>query len=294
MAHRAGTAAIVGRPNVGKSTLVNALVGQKVAIVTPRPQTTRTRIVGIRTLPEAQLVLIDTPGLHQARSLLNRRMVDLARTSLAEADVAVLVVDAAAGIKGGDREIVEGLATTKAPTVVVLNKIDLIVKSKILPVMAALGDLLPGADLVPGSAKTGAELGTVLDVIISKLPEGPRLYPEEEFTTETERSLVLELVREQIFLATRDEVPYGVAVILDDFTEKPEKSLTVIKATILVDRESHKPIVLGSRGERIKAIGTTARQEIEALLGTKVFLELFVRVEPGWSESPRRLTELGL
>ncbi len=294
MAHRAGTAAIVGRPNVGKSTLVNALVGQKVAIVTPRPQTTRTRIVGIRTLPEAQLVLIDTPGLHQARSLLNRRMVDLARTSLAEADVAVLVVDAASGIKGGDREIVEGLAATKAPTVVVLNKIDLIVKSKILPVMAALADLLPGAELVPASAKTGAELATVLDVIVSKLPEGPRLYPEEEFTTETERSLVLELVREQIFLATRDEVPYGAAVLLDEFTEKPEKALTVIKATILVDRESHKPIVLGSGGERIKAIGTTARQEIEALLGTKVFLELFVRVEPGWSESPRRLTELGL
>jgi len=294
MAHRAGTAAIVGRPNVGKSTLVNALVGQKVAIVTPRPQTTRTRIVGIRTLPEAQLVLIDTPGLHQARSLLNRRMVDLARTSLAEADVAVLVVDAASGIKGGDREIAEGLAATKAPTVVVLNKIDLIVKSKILPVMAALADLLPGAELVPASAKTGAELATVLDVIVSKLPEGPRLYPEEEFTTETERSLVLELVREQIFLATRDEVPYGAAVLLDEFTEKPEKALTVIKATILVDRESHKPIVLGSGGERIKAIGTTARQEVEALLGTKVFLELFVRVEPGWSESPRRLTELGL
>ena len=294
MAHRAGTAAVVGRPNVGKSTLVNALVGQKVAIVTPRPQTTRTRIVGIRTLPEAQLVVIDTPGLHHARSLLNRRMVDLARTSLAEADLAVLVVDAASGIKGGDREIAEGLVATKAPTVVVLNKIDLIVKSKILPVMAALADLLPGAELVPASAKTGAELATVLDVIVSKLPEGPRLYSEEEFTTETERSLVLELVREQIFLATRDEVPYGVAVILDDFTEKPEKSLTVIKATILVDRESHKPIVLGSRGERIKAIGTTARQEIEALLGTKVFLELFVRVEAGWSESPRRLMELGL
>ena len=294
MAHRAGTAAIVGRPNVGKSTLLNALVGQKVAIVTPRPQTTRTRIVGIRTLPEAQLVLVDTPGLHQARSLLNRRMVDLARSSLAEAEVAVLVMDATSGITGADRDIAEGLAATKAPTVVVLNKIDLIAKSKLLPVMAALAQILPGAELVPASAKTGAEIATVLDVIIAKLPEGPPLYPEEDFTTETERSLVLELVREQIFLATRDEVPYGVAVILDEFTEKPEKKLTVIKATILVDRESHKPIVLGSRGDRIKTIGTTARQEIEALLGMKVFLELFVRVEPGWSESPKRLTELGL
>jgi len=294
MAHRAGTAVIVGRPNVGKSTLLNALVGQKVAIVTPRPQTTRTRIVGIRTLPQAQIVLVDTPGLHQARSLLNRRMVDVARSTLAEADVAVLVVDAAAGLTGGDREIAEGLAATKAPTVVVLNKMDLIVKSKLLPTMAALATIVPDAELVPASAKTGAEIETVLDVVVSKLPEGPSLYPEAEFTIETERTLVQELVREQIFLATRDEVPYGVAVLLDEFTEKPEKSLTVVKATILVDRENHKPIVLGTKGERIKAIGTTARQEIEALLGTKVFLELFVRVEPGWSESPRRLSDLGL
>jgi GTP-binding protein Era len=221
-------------------------------------------------------------------------MVDVARSTLAEADVAVLVVDAAAGLTGGDREIAEGLAATKAPTVVVLNKMDLIVKSKLLPTMAALATIVPDAELVPASAKTGAEIETVLDVVVSKLPEGPSLYPEAEFTIETERTLVQELVREQIFLATRDEVPYGVAVLLDEFTEKPEKSLTVVKATILVDRENHKPIVLGTKGERIKAIGTTARQEIEALLGTKVFLELFVRVEPGWSESPRRLSDLGL
>ena len=292
MAHRAGIAVIVGRPNVGKSTLLNALVGQKVAIVTPRPQTTRTRIIGIRTLPDAQLVLVDTPGLHQARSLLNRRMVDLARTSLSEADVAVLVIDASVGFHAGDREIAEGLAQTKAPTVVVLNKIDRIAKSKLLPIMAAVAQILPGAEIVPASAKTGGELGTVLDVVVKALPEGPNLYPDDDFTTETERTLVQELVREQIFLATRDEVPYGVAVVLEEFTEK--QNLTVVKATILVDRENHKPIVLGTKGERIKAIGTTARQEIEALLGTKVFLELFVRVEPGWSESPRRLTELGL
>ncbi len=294
MAHRAGTAVIVGRPNVGKSTLLNALVGQKVAIVTPRPQTTRTRIVGIRTLPEAQIVLVDTPGLHSARSLLNRRMVDVARSTLAEADVAVLAVDAAARLQPADREIAQGLATTRAPAVVVLNKMDLIAKSKLLPVMAALAEIAPDAELVPASARTGTGIDTVLDVVVAKLPEGPRLYPEDEFTTETERSLVQELVREQIFLATRDEVPYGVAVAIDEFTERRDKPITVVKATILVDRESHKPIVLGVRGARIKSIGTTARREIEALLGTKVFLELFVRVEPGWSESPRRLNELGL
>ena len=294
MTHRAGTVVIVGRPNVGKSTLLNALVGQKVAIVTPRPQTTRTRIVGIRTLPEAQLVLVDTPGLHQARSLLNRRMVDVARSTVTEADVALLVVDATAGVTAGDREVAATLAAASIPTVVTLNKLDRVAKSRVLPMMATLHELLPDAELVPASARTGAELATVLDVLVRRLPEGPPLHPPEEFTTETERALVQELVREQIFLATRDEVPYGVAVLIDEFTERPERSLTVVKATILVGRESHKPILIGTGGERLKAIGAAARREIETLLGTKVFLELFVRVEPGWSESARRLGELGL
>ncbi|MGH7896276.1 MAG: GTPase Era [Candidatus Binatia bacterium] len=294
MSHRAGTAVIVGRPNVGKSTLVNALVGQKVAIVTPRPQTTRTRVVGIRTLAEAQVVFLDTPGIHPARSLLNRRMVELARSALADADVAVLVVEAGAGVTAGDRALTEELAGRTGPVVVVLNKLDRIVKSKLLPIMAEMGRLLPRAELVPGSAKTGAELPTVLDVIVKHLPEGPNLYPDDEFTTETERHLAEELVREQVFLATREEIPYGVAVVLDEFTERPERRVTVVKATILVDRENHKPIVIGAGGERLKTIGTRAREEIEALLGTKVFLELFVRVEPGWSQSPRRLAELGL
>jgi GTP-binding protein Era len=294
MAHRAGTAVIVGRPNVGKSTLLNALVGQKVAIVTPRPQTTRTRIVGIRTLPEAQVVLLDTPGLHQARSALNKRMVDVARSTLTDADVAVLVVDVSAGLTKGDREIAAGLAATKKPTVVVVNKIDAVAKSKALPLLGELATILPGAELIPASAKNGTQLDTVLACVIRTLPEGPRLYHESEFTTETERSLVQELVREQIFLATRNEVPYGTAVLIEEFTEKPEKHMTVVKATILVDRDNHKPIVIGAGGAQLKAIGTKARQEIEELLGTKVFLELFVRVEPGWAEKPRRLSELGL
>jgi GTPase len=294
MAHRAGTAVIVGRPNVGKSTLLNALVGQKVAIVTPRPQTTRTRIVGIRTLPEAQVVLLDTPGLHQARSPLNRRMVDVARSTLTEADVVILVVDVSAGLTGGDREIASGLAASRKPTVVVVNKIDAVAKSKALPILGELAAILPGAELIPASAKNGTQLDAVLDLVVQSLPEGPRLYPESEFTTETERSLVQELVREQIFLATRDEVPYGTAVLIDEFTEKPEKNMTVVQATILVDRENHKPIVIGAGGAQLKAIGTKARKEIEELLGTKVFLELFVRVEPGWAEKPRRLSELGL
>jgi GTP-binding protein Era len=289
MAHRAGTAVIVGRPNVGKSTLLNALVGQKVAIVTPRPQTTRTRIVGIRTLPEAQVVS-HTPAT--ARSPLNCRMVDVAldahRSRRRDP-----VVDVSAG-HGCRPEIASGLVTSRKPTVVVVNKIDAVAKSKALPILGELAAILPGAELIPASAKNGAQLDTVLDIVVRSLPEGPRLYPESEFTTETERSLVQELVREQIFLATRDEVPYGTAVLIDEFTEKPEKNMTVVQATILVDRENHKPIVIGAGGAQLKAIGTKARKEIEELLGTKVFLELFVRVEPGWAEKPRRLSELGL
>jgi GTP-binding protein Era len=294
MSHRAGTAVIVGRPNVGKSTLLNALVGQKIAIVTPRPQTTRTRIVGIRTLPHAQLVLLDTPGIHPARSLLNRRMVDTARATLADADVAVLVLDAADGLLRGDRELVAGLAPSTGPVVVVANKIDTVAKPKLLPLMAEVATSLPRAEIVPVSARTGAEVGTLLNVLVAQLPVGPRLYPEEEFTTETERTLVQELVREQIFLATRAEVPYGVAVVVDAFGERPEKQLTVVQATILVARESHKGIVIGAGGAMLRQIGSAARREIEQLLGTRVFLELFVRVEPSWSENARRLTELGL
>jgi GTP-binding protein Era len=294
MSHRAGTAVIVGRPNVGKSTLLNALVGQKIAIVTPRPQTTRTRIVGIRTLPHAQLVLLDTPGIHPARSLLNRRMVDTARATLADADVAVLVIDAGDGLLRGDRELVAGLAPSTGPVVVVANKIDTVAKPKLLPLMAEVAASLPRAEIVPVSARTGAEVGTLLNVLVAQLPVGPRLYPEEEFTTETERTLVQELVREQIFLATRAEVPYGVAVLVDAFTERPEKQLTVVQATILVARESHKGIVIGAGGAMLRQIGSAARREIEQLLGTRVFLELFVRVEPSWSENARRLTELGL
>jgi GTP-binding protein Era len=240
------------------------------------------------------VVLIDTPGLHQARSLLNRRMVDIARSSLADADVALFMVDTRAGVTGADREIAEGLAAAKAPVVAVANKIDLSGKAKALPVLAELARILPDAELVPASAKNGAQLDVVLAEVVKKLPEGPRLYLQDEFTTESERSLVLELVREQIFLSTRDEVPYGVAVLLDEFTEKPERELTVVGATILVERENHKAIVIGSGGSMLKSIGSRARQEIEALLGMKVFLELFVRVEPDWSANPRRLSELGL
>ena len=293
-AHRAGYVAIVGRPNVGKSTLLNALVGTKIAIVTPKPQTTRNRIVGIRTLPDAQAVFVDTPGIHEARSLLNRRMVDVARQTLGQADVVLLVVDATAGVTPGDRELGASIAAVGGAKVVALSKRDRVAPRALLPAMAALGELVPGAEVVPVSARTGENVGALLDVVVQALPEGPRLYPDDEYTAETERFLVEERIREQLFLQTEEEIPYGTAVVVDEFTEKPDRNVLVVAATIVVDRPGHKGIVIGRGGERLREIGQAARLELEALFGVKVFLELFVRVEPGWARNPRRLKELGL
>ncbi len=292
MAHRAGYAAIIGRPNVGKSTLLNALVGAKVAIVTPKPQTTRNRILGIRTLPEAQVVFLDTPGIHEPRSLLNRRMVDVARQALGEADAVVLVVDATAGVTPADRDLAQGLAALARPAIVVLSKRDRVRPPRLLPVMGAIGTLLPEREIIPVSARTGENVPVVLAAVEKALPEGPRLYPEDEYTTETERFLAQELVREQLFLQTEEEIPYGTAVHVEEFAEKP--NLRVVRAAVLVDRPGHRGIVIGAGGTRLREIGRRARLELEALLGVKVFLELFVRVEPGWAKDARRLKELGL
>ena len=293
-AHRAGHAAIVGRPNVGKSTLLNALVGAKVAIVTPKPQTTRNQVVGIRTLPGAQIIFMDTPGIHNARSLINRRMVETARQALGEADVVLLVIDAAAGVTPADRALAGTLATVPATTVVALNKMDRVARPDLLPAMAQLGELLPGREIIPTGAVSGENVDTVLGRVVAALPEGEPQYEDDEYTTATERFLVQELVREQLFRQTEEEVPYGTAVVVEEFTEKPEPHLLLVRATILVDRPSQKPIVIGAGGRQLREIGRRARLEMEALFDKRVFLELFVRVEPGWAKNARRLAELGL
>jgi len=295
VAHRAGYVAILGRPNVGKSTLLNALVGAKVSIVTPKPQTTRNRIIGIRTLPDrAQIAFLDTPGIHEARSLINRRMVETARQALAEADVVLVLVDAAAAVTPGDRALAGTLAPLPATTIVVLNKADRVARPELLPIMATLGELLPGREIIPASALTGENVDTVLGRVVDALPEGEPFYEAEEYTTATERFLVQELIREQLFRQTEEEVPYGTAVVVEEFAEKPERNVLVLLATILVDRPSQKPIVIGAGGQRLREIGRRARLEMEALFGRRVFLELFVKVEPGWARNPRRLAELGL
>jgi len=291
---RSGTIAIVGRPNVGKSTLLNQILGEKVAIVSPKPQTTRNRVTGIRTSESSQMGFLDTPGIHQARSLLNRRMVDVALATLHEVDCVLWLLAAQERIGPEDERIAETLAAVANPVLVLLNKIDLVSKGKLLPLIQRCSEMLPGKEIVPISALKGDNLPLMLELIEKGLPEGPKLFPEGEYTDQSERFLASEIIREKIFLLTREEIPYGVAVTIDEFTEKEEKNLIVIKATVHTDRDSHKGILIGKRGAMLKEIGTQAREELEALLGCKMFLELFIRVDEGWTRDPNALREMGL
>jgi GTPase len=291
---RSGYIAIVGRPNVGKSTLLNQLLGEKVAIVTPKPQTTRNRITGIRTSAKSQIVFIDTPGIHQAHSLMNRRMVEVALQILHEADGVLWLLDVGQRIGHEEEKIAGILGGLKTPSLILLNKIDLVAKGKLLPLMQRCSELLPAKEIVPISALKGEGVPVVLEIAEKWLPEGPQYFPRGELTDQTERFVASEIIREKIFLLTREEIPYGVGVAIDEFTEKEEKNLIVIKATIVTERDSHKPILIGKRGSMLKEIGRRAREELEALLGCKIFLELFVKVDRGWTQDPNALTEMGL
>ena len=290
--HRSGFVALIGRPNVGKSTLLNQLLGQKVAIVTPKPQTTRQRIIGIKTLPDAQIIFIDTPGLHLPRSLINRRMVQVAERASDEADVLLWVVDATEGLTAGDRKIAERLHDERRPVCLVVNKIDQRSSADLLPILASIAELLPDRDVVPVSAQQATNCDKLLSVIVGLLPEGPCFYDADTVTDQTERMLAQEAVREQVLLQTRQEVPYGVAVTIDQFEEK--NNLAVISATIHVEKASQKGILIGHRGSRIKEIGQAARVELERLLDRRVYLELFVRVQADWTTRESLLKEFGL
>jgi GTP-binding protein Era len=292
--HKSGCVTIVGRPNVGKSTLLNQLLGEKVAIVTPKPQTTRNRITGIRTTPNSQIIFLDTPGIHRARSLMSKRMVENALKTLSEVDGILWVIDASDRIRGEDEDIARVVKKSRGTTLILLNKIDLISKGKLLPLMEHCSDLLPEKEIIPISALKGENLSLLLDRIEKFLPEGPRYYPEGEITDQTERFIAAEIIREKIFLLTREEIPYTTAVSIDEFVDKEEKNLVVIKATIHTDRESHKPILIGKKAAMLKEIGIRARAELEALLGCRVFLELFIKVHKGWTQDPHALSEFGL
>jgi GTP-binding protein Era len=306
---RAGFIAIVGPPNVGKSTLLNRLLGQKIAIVAPRPQTTRNRILGVKNLSSAQLVLVDTPGLHQARgrSRLNRYMLEEARAAVAEVDALLVMVEAPIGeagrrvARGGyrlgpdDALALETLRAAGKPAVLAVNKIDLQRdKSLLLPLLEAWAKQEPLRALVPISAATGEGTDRLLDELVAICPEAPQpLFPEEMVTDRAERWLAGEMVREQVFLLTRQEVPYAVAVTVDAFEERPEKGDVMIHATIHVEKEPQKRILVGEGGRMVREIGARARREIAALLDCTVHLKLFVRVEPDWSERVAGLRKMG-
>ena len=290
---RAGFITLVGRPNVGKSTLLNQVVGTTLAAVANKPQTTRNRIIGILNRPHAQLVFVDTPGIHNAKTPLNARLVTTARQALGDGDVAVLVVDAALGVTPGDRHVAIDVGK-RAHIVVALTKSDLLSRSAIIPVCAAAQDLLPSADVVPVSGKTGDNVERLLEVVTGHLPVGPALYPLDQVTEQSERFLAAEIVREKLIAQTRDEVPYTTAVVVEAFREEPERNLVVISASIIVERPSQKGILIGERGARIRDIGKAARLALEAAFGCRIYLELHVKVVPDWSRNPRVLGELGI
>jgi len=307
-----GFAALLGRPNVGKSTLLNRLVGEKIAIVSPKPQTTRTRITGVVTRPDGQVAFVDTPGIHNAKGALNRAMVETALGALEDVDLVLLLVEPALGPDGktaevtpGVRAILERLGLVKKPVLLVVNKVDTVPKPLLLPFVTALTQVRPFDEVLFVSALTGDGLDRLLSTTLARLPEGPPLFGPETFTDQQEVGLAAELIREQVLRHTRQEVPHSAAVVIDAFDEseraplpgsKPGglQGLVRIHATLFVERESQKAIVIGRRGAMLKAIGTDARKALERLLGTHVYLDLRVKVEPRWTESERGLRKVGL
>jgi GTPase len=291
---KAGLVALVGRPNVGKSTLLNALLGQKLAIMSDKPQTTRSVVRGVLHRPEGQAVLVDTPGLHKPRTLLGQRLNDLVRGTLAEVDLVCVLVDAVAGVGSGDRFLADEVARVATPAFCVVNKLDAAPRPKMAAALQAAADLGDWAEVVPVSARTGEQLDLLVELLFRHLPEGRPLYPEGHLTDEPEQHLVAELIREQALALVRDELPHSVAVLVDEMGPDPDREdLLVIRATLFVERPSQKPIVLGRRGAVLREVGTRARAELEALLGAHVFLDLHVKVAKEWQRDPRQLARLG-
>ena len=292
MTTRSGFVAVVGRPNVGKSTLVNRLVGEKVAIVSDKPQTTRNRILAVLNRPDGQIVLFDTPGIHKPMHRMNERMVETAVGSLGQVDLALWLVDVTEEYGPGDRYVKDVLGRAGKPVLLGLNKIDLVPKPRLLPLIDQYRQLLDFAEIVPISALKGDNVERLAERLVAHLPEGERLYPEDFLTDQPERFFVAEMIREQILRHTREEIPYSTAVLIDSFKEGTP--VVRIEASILVERQSQKGIVIGRGGGMLKSIGTAARREIEAFLGTKIYLGLFVKVREGWREDPGMLDEMGL
>ena len=291
---RAGYASFIGRPNAGKSTLLNTIVGAKVAIVSDKPQTTRNRILAAKNYPEGQVVFVDTPGIHRPLHRLNVRMVDAAVETLREVDVVSLVFDASTQPGRGDEYVSGLLKDVRTPVVLVLNKIDLVAKAKLLPLMERAQRWHDFVAIVPVSATTGDGVERLERVLLEQMPEGEPLYPEEFLTDQPERALVAETVREKLLVHTRAELPFSTAVTVDTFDEEDRGRILRLYCTIFVEQDSQKGIVIGRGGEMLKRIGTEARKDLEALFETKVFLDLRVKVNPDWRDNDRTLDDLGV
>jgi len=291
---RSGFCCFVGRPNAGKSTLTNALVGSRIVITSDKPQTTRHAVRGILTRPDAQLVLVDTPGLHRPRTLLGERLNDVVRSSLADVDVVAFCVPADQKIGPGDRFIAAEIAGLRAPVVAVVTKTDSVSRDRVAAQLVAVSELGDFADIVPVSATAGDQLDVLADVLIRHLPEGPQLYPADVTTDNDTETRVAELIREAALDGVRDELPHSIAVTIDELRPREDKpELVEVFATLHVERDSQKGIVIGHRGARLKQIGSTARVEIEQLLGRRVHLALHVAVESDWQRDPKKLDRLG-
>ena len=293
---KSGVVSLIGRPNTGKSSLLNRLVGTRLAIVSDKPQTTRNRILGVRNYPGAQVVYVDTPGIHRPLHRMNVRMVDTAIQTMTEVDLVALVIDASQSFGSGDRYVLDRLKNAGQPLILVLNKVDLIAKPPLLPMIESLNRQRAFAEIVPVSALTGENVDRLERVLMDHLPDGEPLYPPDYVTDQPERFLVAEMVREQVLAHTHAEIPFSTAVVVDRF-EEPENrvgGLMRLFCTILVERDSQKPIVIGRGGAMVKEIGTAARQTLERFFGTRVFLDLRVKVRPDWREDGRALDELGL
>jgi GTP-binding protein Era len=295
-AYRSGFACFVGRPNAGKSTLTNALVGTKVAIMSDRPQTTRHAVRGIVTRPDAQLVVVDTPGFHKPRTLLGERLNDVVKTTLAEVDVIGFCVPADEKVGPGDRYIAGELAAIAArtPVVAVVTKSDLVARDVVGERLLEVAGLAEFADVVPVSARDGFQVGLLADLFVARLPEGRALYPDGELTDEPERVMVAELIREAALEGVRDELPHSIAVVVEEMRPREGRDdLVDVEAVMYVERDSQKGIVIGTGGARLRAVGTNARRQIEALLGSRVYLDLRVKVAKDWQRDPKQLRRLG-
>jgi GTP-binding protein Era len=291
---KSGFVSFIGRPNAGKSTLLNGIVGHKLAIVSNKPQTTRTRIVGVKNYPDGQVVFVDTPGVHRPTHRMNVRMVDVALDAMRDVDVVTLVVDASVSEGPGDRHLITLLKGVKIPAILALNKVDLIVKAKLLPIIDRYRQAHPFVEFVPISAADGTNVDVLETLFFRYLPEGDPLYPPDYVTDQPERFFVSEIVREQVLQLTHAELPFSTAVVIDRFGEPGADHVVTLYCSILVERESQKPIVIGKGGAMIKKIGTAARLELERFLGARVYLDLHVKVKSEWRDSERVLDEMGL